>query len=145
MVCDYTIKTFYVWCFDSLAPLWYQNFVSVQGKNLKRLQTYTIFVLNCLTISLTYSLMSWIIVSLRRVQSYFKLFLCVACLNPSDSFYASNKEKLIRLAFFFYFNEFSIMNLMVLGDLKVYMLSTTSYCKFFYFKNIFKLISFDMS
>ena len=80
----------------------------------------------------------------RFTETSTELLLCVACLNPSDSFYASNKEKLIRLAFF-YFNEFSIINLMVLGDLKVYMLSTTSYCKFFYFKNIFKLISFDMS
>jgi hypothetical protein len=56
----------------------------------------------------------------RFTETSTKLFLCVACLNPSDSFYASNKEKLIRLAFFFFFNEFSIMNLMVLGDLKVF-------------------------
>jgi hypothetical protein len=39
----------------------------------------------------------------------------VACLNPSDSFSAFNKEMLIRLTFF-YPNEFSIMDLMVLGD-----------------------------
>jgi len=44
-----------------------------------------------------------------------KLLLCVACLNPSDSFSTFNKEKLIRLTLF-YPNEFSIVDLMVLGD-----------------------------
>jgi len=39
----------------------------------------------------------------------------VACLNPSDSFSAFNKEKLILLALF-YPSEFSIMDLMVLSD-----------------------------
>jgi hypothetical protein len=39
----------------------------------------------------------------------------VVCLNPSDSFSAFNKEKLIRLALF-YPSEFSIMDLMILGD-----------------------------
>jgi len=44
-----------------------------------------------------------------------KLLLCVTYLNPSDSFSAFNKEKLIRLALF-YPSEFSIVDLMVLGD-----------------------------
>jgi hypothetical protein len=39
----------------------------------------------------------------------------VACLNPSDSFFIFNKEKLICLAHF-YPSEFSIMDLMVFGD-----------------------------
>jgi hypothetical protein len=39
----------------------------------------------------------------------------VTCLNPSNSFSTFNKEKLIRLAYF-YPNEFSIVDLMVLGD-----------------------------
>ena len=39
----------------------------------------------------------------------------MACLNPSDSFSAFNKEKLVRLALF-YPSEFSIVDLMVLGD-----------------------------
>jgi hypothetical protein len=39
----------------------------------------------------------------------------VTCLNSSDSFSAFNKEKLIRLTLF-YPNEFSIVDLMVLGD-----------------------------
>jgi len=39
----------------------------------------------------------------------------MACLNPSDSFSTSNKEKLICLALF-YPSEFSIVDLMVLGD-----------------------------
>jgi len=44
-----------------------------------------------------------------------ELLLCVACLNSSDSFSAFNKEKLIHLTLF-YPNEFSIVDLMVLGD-----------------------------
>ena len=44
-----------------------------------------------------------------------KLLLCVTCLNPSDSFSTFNKEKLIRVTHF-YPNEFSIVDLMVLGD-----------------------------
>ena len=87
------------------------SFVGVQGENLKGLQTYTISVMNCLTISLTCNLLSWMIVSLMST----KLLLCVACLNPSDSFSTFNKEKLIRLAYF-YHNEFSMVDLMVLGD-----------------------------
>jgi len=39
----------------------------------------------------------------------------MACLNPSDSFSTFNKEKLIRLALF-YPSEFSIVDLMLLGD-----------------------------
>jgi hypothetical protein len=37
----------------------------------------------------------------------------VACLNPSDSFSTFNKEKLLRLAFFFFF---ILVDLMVFGD-----------------------------
>jgi len=44
-----------------------------------------------------------------------ELLLCVACLNPNDSFSAFNKKKLICLALF-YPSEFSIGDLMVLGD-----------------------------
>ena len=44
-----------------------------------------------------------------------KLFFCVTCLNPGDSFSTFNKENLIRFAHF-YPNEFSIMDLMVLGN-----------------------------
>jgi hypothetical protein len=44
-----------------------------------------------------------------------KLLLCVACLNPSDSFSAFNKEKLICLALF-YPSEFFIVDLVVLSD-----------------------------
>jgi hypothetical protein len=80
----------------------------------------------------------------RFTETSTELLLCVACLNPSDSFSTFNKKKLIRLALF-YPNKFSIMDLMVLGDMKVYVLSTTPYYNFFHFKNIFKLILFDMS
>jgi hypothetical protein len=51
----------------------------------------------------------------RFTETSTELLLCVACLNPSDSFSAFNKEMLIRLTLF-YPNEFSIMDLMVLGD-----------------------------
>ena len=51
----------------------------------------------------------------RFTETSTELFLCVACLNPSDSFFTFNKEKLIRLALF-YPSEFSIVDLMVLGD-----------------------------
>jgi hypothetical protein len=44
-----------------------------------------------------------------------KLLLCVACLNPSDSFSAFNKEKLIHLTHF-YPHKFSIVDLVVLGN-----------------------------
>jgi len=44
-----------------------------------------------------------------------KLFLCVTCLNPSDSFSVFNKEKLIHFTYF-YPHEFSIMDLVVLGN-----------------------------
>jgi len=50
-----------------------------------------------------------------RFETRTELLLCVACLNPSDSFSTFNKEKLISLALF-YPNEFSIVDLMVLGD-----------------------------
>ena len=36
----------------------------------------------------------------RFTKTSTKLLICVACLNPSDIFYAFKKEKLIRLAFF---------------------------------------------
>ncbi|XP_073268345.1 uncharacterized protein [Populus alba] len=44
-----------------------------------------------------------------------ELLLCVACLSPNDFFSTFNKEKLMRLALF-YPSEFSIVDLMVLGD-----------------------------
>jgi len=49
------------------------------------------------------------------IETSMKLLLCVACLNPSDFFSTFNKEKLIHLAHF-YPNEFSIVDLMILGD-----------------------------
>jgi hypothetical protein len=51
----------------------------------------------------------------RFTETSMKLLLCVACLNPNDSFSTFNKEKFIRIAHF-YPNEFSIVDLMVLGD-----------------------------
>ncbi|KAJ6911823.1 zinc finger MYM-type protein 1-like [Populus alba x Populus x berolinensis] len=51
----------------------------------------------------------------RFTETSMELLLCVACLSPNDSFSTFNKEKLIRLALF-YPSEFSIVDLMVLGD-----------------------------
>ncbi|XP_073263612.1 uncharacterized protein [Populus alba] len=51
----------------------------------------------------------------RFTETSMDLLLCVACLSPNDSFSTFNKEKLIRLALF-YPSEFSIVDLMVLGD-----------------------------
>ncbi|XP_052307415.1 uncharacterized protein LOC18096865 [Populus trichocarpa] len=51
----------------------------------------------------------------RFTKTSTKLLLCVAYLNPSDSFSAFNKEKLFHLALF-YPSEFSIVDLMILGD-----------------------------
>ena len=51
----------------------------------------------------------------RFTETSIELLLCMACLNPSDSFSAFNKKKLLRLALF-YPSEFSIVDLMVLGD-----------------------------
>ena len=55
-----------------------------------------------------------------------ELLLCVACLSPNDSFFTFNKEKLVRLALF-YPSEFSIVDLMVLGDqLNMYIIDLCS-------------------
>ena len=51
----------------------------------------------------------------RFTETSTELLLCVACLNPSDSFSAFNTEKLLRLALF-YPIKYSIVDLMVLGD-----------------------------
>jgi hypothetical protein len=51
----------------------------------------------------------------RFTETSMELLLCVACLSPNDSFSTFNKEKLVRLALF-YPSEFSIVDLMVLGD-----------------------------
>ncbi|XP_057719287.1 uncharacterized protein LOC130933681 [Arachis stenosperma] len=44
-----------------------------------------------------------------------ELLLCIACLNPSDSFFAFDKEKLLRLAEF-YPHEFSFTQLLALDS-----------------------------
>jgi hypothetical protein len=49
------------------------------------------------------------------IETSTELLLYMACLNPSDSFSAFNKEKFLRLALF-YPSEFSIVDPMVLGD-----------------------------
>ena len=51
----------------------------------------------------------------RFTEANTELLLCVACLNPSNSFAAFNKEKLLRLAEF-YPNDFSTTEIMALDD-----------------------------
>jgi hypothetical protein len=76
----------------------------------------------------------------RFTETNTKLLLCVACLNPSDSFSAFNKEKLLRLVLF-YPSEFSIMDLMVLGDqLDTYIIDLRSDDEFFGIENIASLV-----
>jgi len=76
----------------------------------------------------------------RFTETNTKLLICVACLNPSDSFSAFNKEKLLRLALF-YPSEFSIMDLMVLGDqLDTYIIDLRSDDGFFGIENIASLV-----
>jgi hypothetical protein len=59
----------------------------------------------------------------RFIETSMKLLLCVACLNPSDSFSTFNKEKLIHFAHF-YPNEFSIVDLMSILLIYVMMMSS---------------------
>ncbi|GMP78350.1 hypothetical protein CsSME_00034298 [Camellia sinensis var. sinensis] len=51
----------------------------------------------------------------RFTESNTELLLCVACLNPSNSFSSFDRKKLIHFAEF-YPKEFSSMELMVLND-----------------------------
>ncbi|XP_028057066.1 uncharacterized protein LOC114261061 [Camellia sinensis] len=51
----------------------------------------------------------------RFTESNTELLLCVACVNPSNSFSSFDKKKLIHLAEF-YLKEFSSMELMILND-----------------------------
>jgi len=72
-------------------------------------------------------------------ETSMKLLLCVACINPSDSFSTFNKEKFIRLAHF-YPNEFSIVDLMVLGDrLDTYIIDLRGDDEFFGIEGIVSL------
>ncbi|KAK2654286.1 hypothetical protein Ddye_014142 [Dipteronia dyeriana] len=51
----------------------------------------------------------------RFPEANTELLLCVACLSPTDQFYAFNKHKLIRLAQF-YLRDYSPINLLALED-----------------------------
>ncbi|KAF8411895.1 hypothetical protein HHK36_004453 [Tetracentron sinense] len=68
---------------------------------------------------------------IQELNNYFtevttELLLCVACLNPSNSFCAFDKQKLIRLAEF-YPVEFSTIQLMALDNqLKTYIINIRS-------------------
>ena len=69
-----------------------------------------------------------------------KLLLCVACLNPSDSFSAFNKEKLLCLAIF-YLSEFFIVDLMILGkQLDTYIIDLRGDDEFFGIEGIASLV-----
>ena len=68
-----------------------------------------------------------------------KLLLCMTYLNPNDSFFVFNKEKLICLAHF-YLNEFSIIDLMVLSDqLDTYIINLCNDDEFSDIKGIVRL------
>ena len=56
----------------------------------------------------------------RFTETNSELLLCIACLNPKDSFAAFDKQKLIRLAEFHPY-EFSRVQIAILEDqLKTY-------------------------
>ncbi|GMP23866.1 hypothetical protein CsSME_00001319 [Camellia sinensis var. sinensis] len=66
----------------------------------------------------------------RFTESNIDLLLCVACLNPSNSFSSFDKKKLIHLAEF-YPKEFSSVELMVLNDqLDTYIIDMLSSSEF---------------
>ena len=80
-------------------------------------------------------------IQLQELNSRFtevntELLLCVACLNPCDSFIAFDKQKLLRLAQF-YPQEFSPIELMILNDqLGTYIIDMLSRSEFFELKGI---------
>ena len=51
----------------------------------------------------------------RFIEATIELLVCVVCLSPIDSFFAFDKQKLIRLASF-YPNDFSLMECFALSD-----------------------------
>lgn len=68
--------------------------------------------------------------NIRFAELNTELLLCVACLNPSDSFSAFDKKKLTRLAQY-YPNDFSALDLMILEDqLKMYIMDLRSSIEF---------------
>ena len=65
-----------------------------------------------------------------------ELLLCVACLNPCDSFIAFDKQKLLRLAQF-YPQDFSLIELIILNDqLETYIIDMHSSSEFSELKGI---------
>ncbi|KAJ6879611.1 hypothetical protein NC652_033040 [Populus alba x Populus x berolinensis] len=79
----------------------------------------------------------------RFIEMSTELLLCVTCLNPSDSFSAFNKEKLLRLALF-YPSEFSIVDLMVLGDqLDTYIIDLRGDDEFFGLVQVERIVGLD--
>ena len=65
-----------------------------------------------------------------------ELLLCVACLNPCDSFIAFDKQNLLRLAQF-YPKDFSPIELMILNDqLETYIIDMRSISEFSELKGI---------
>ena len=72
-----------------------------------------------------------------------KLLLCVACLNPCDSFIVFDKQKLLRLAQF-YPQDFSPIELMILNNqLETYIIDMRSSSEFSELKGISYLFTKD--
>ena len=68
-----------------------------------------------------------------------ELLVCLACLNPNDSFSAFDKQKLIRLAQF-YPKDFSLVDLMILDcQLETYIMDMRSSVEFSKLKGISEL------
>ena len=72
----------------------------------------------------------------RFTEANTELLLCVACLNPSDLFFAFDKQRLIQLAEF-YPSDFSAIDLMALDNqLQNYIVDMRSNNEFFELKGI---------
>ena len=70
----------------------------------------------------------------RFTEANTELLLCVACLNPSDLFFAFDKQRLIQLAEFYSY-DFSAIDLMALDNqLQNYIVDMRSNNEFFEIK-----------
>ncbi|XP_025704070.2 uncharacterized protein [Arachis hypogaea] len=97
-----------------LAPNMNDTFVS-QGRSRRKIQKVS--NLHHFQVELFYQVIDR---QLQKLNNRFtevntELLLCIACLNPSDSFFAFDKEKLLRLAEF-YPHEFSSTQLLALDS-----------------------------
>ena len=95
-------------------PNMYDIFV-IRGRSRRNAQQMT--TLHHYQVELFYTLIDMQLQELnnRFTEVNMELLLCVACLNPNDSFCAFDKQKLVHLAEFYPF-DFSKVDLVILGN-----------------------------